>query len=82
MTVAGVDGSKMQRAVLGMMLPFVAAQEWPISTMNGGIAVVQAPMTTAAPTAFHEILRRQDATSLCGYVHGNGCRLSLTNGVD
>ena len=64
----------MQKGLLGMMLTIVAAQEWPISTMNGGIAVIQAPMTTAAPTLFHDLLRRQDdATSLCGYVSGNGC---------
>lgn len=75
---AGVARAKMQRAVIGMMLPFVAAQGWPTSTMNGGIAVVQTPMTTAAPTAYHEILRRQDATSLCGYVHGNGCRFGCS----
>ena len=64
----------MQKAILGMMVAFAAAQEWPTSTINGGIAVMQAPMTTAASTAFPEILRRQDdVTSLCGYVHGNGC---------
>lgn len=56
------------------------ALDLPAQTSNSGVAVAQAsPATTAAPEPILELLRRQsnDATSLCGYVAGNGCECDL-----
>jgi hypothetical protein len=68
----------MQLAIVVGLLLLAAADalDLPTQTAMGGIAVAQAtPATTAAPQYVAELLRRQDsdATSLCGYVAGNGC---------
>lgn len=71
----------MKAFAISIMLALAGAQVWPASTMNGGIPVAQAPLPTAAPAHPPHLLQRQsdDATSLCGYVSGNGCKVPRPN---